>query len=265
MATDHPPEHLAPRRAWIDRYGVLWIEPAPPPPPLPPPAAPSAQPARPWSAFTWSLIILGALAAIATPLAMAAAILNAAAAPLAVGPAEQPGTAMRLEPVPDAAQAASPPDATAAVLPRSMPVAIRIPAIGVSAPVRAVGLDADGAVSAPPVRQPNLTGWYKHGPTPGELGPAVILGHVDTITGPAVFARLRELAPGAVIEVVRRDGSTATFVVDGLEKASKRTFPTGRVYGRLEHAGLRLITCGGDFDHSARSYTDNVIVYAHLR
>ncbi|MBG0831587.1 class F sortase [Planomonospora sp. ID67723] len=184
----------------------------------------------------------------------AAAPQSGAARPLMLQPVPDPATALETDPV-----------SPAAALPRSTPVRIRIPAIGVSAPIGTVGLEDDGTVGTPPIDHPNTTGWYKHGPTPGEAGPAVILGHVDTTTGPAVFARLRQLLPGDAIEITRRDGSTVTFIVEGIEKAPKRNFPTGRVYGALDHAGLRLITCGGDFDTRARSYTDNVIVYAAAR
>ncbi|WP_068899990.1 class F sortase [Planomonospora sphaerica] len=251
---------------------MLWIESVPPPP-----VASAAAAARPWNPFTWFLVIVGVLAAVATPLALTGRILTAADNASVADP--DPRTALALEQEPPAGPASATPStsatgpdagpssesATAAGLPRSAPVRIRIPAIGVSAPVMAVGLEADGVVGAPPVEQPNLAGWYRYGPTPGQIGPAVILGHVDTTSGPAVFARLRELAPGDEIEITRRDGRLVTFVVDGLEKAPKRNFPTGRVYGRLDHAGLRLITCGGAFDRSARSYIDNVIVYAHAR
>jgi sortase (surface protein transpeptidase) len=256
MATDLPPP-----RAWIDQRGVLWIESV-----APPPVAPAVVPPRPWNAFTWFLVIVGVLVAVATPLALTGRILTTATSPAPLLPDVVEGAALAAEPDPGPAVTAAPPtvQTAPAALPHSAPVRIRIPAIGVYAPVGAVGLDADGTVQAPPVDQPNLTGWYRHGPTPGETGPAVLLGHVDTTSGPAVFARLRELAAGDVIEVIRCDGSTARFVVDGLEKAPKQNFPTGRVDGRLDHAGLRLITCGGVFDHRARSYVDNVIVYAHL-
>ncbi len=106
-------------------------------------------------------------------------------------------------------------------------------------------------------------GWYDGSPTPGELGPAVILGHVDSArSGPAVFYDLAALLPGDTIGVTRADGTTVTFRVDEVARYPKRAFPTEAVYGDLDHAGLRLITCGGDFDRSAGSYEDNIVVYA---
>jgi sortase (surface protein transpeptidase) len=130
--------------------------------------------------------------------------------------------------------------------------------------VTRVGLNPDGTVEVPPLDRADETGWYANGPTPGELGPAVVLGHVDSRTGPAVFFRLRELRAGDTVDIARRDGSTATFRVTAVERVPKSDFPAERVYGDLDHAGLRLITCGGSFDPSRASYIDNVIVYAVL-
>ncbi|MEV0589618.1 class F sortase [Nonomuraea sp. NPDC050310] len=145
------------------------------------------------------------------------------------------------------------------------PTRIRIPAIGTDAPLTTVGLDEHGVIQAPPLRYDNLAGWYRHGPQPGENGPAVILGHLDTVAGPAVFAHLAKLNPGDVITVARADGTQAIFIVDRLEQVPKTRFPTERVYGSVQRPELRLITCGGSFDSTARSYMDNIIVYAHQR
>ncbi len=150
------------------------------------------------------------------------------------------------------------------LLGRSKPTRIRIPVIGVDAAVQPVGLDDKGFIEVPPLSRPGLTGWYREGPAPGQLGPAVILGHVNTKAGPAVFARLPTLTKGDRVEVSRADGSTATFAVDEVQRVHKRQFPTARVYGNLDTAGLRLITCGGSFDTERRSFTDNIIVYATL-
>lgn len=144
------------------------------------------------------------------------------------------------------------------------PLKIRIPAIGVSAPIQAVGVDKAGEMQVPPLSRPNLTGWYRYGPAPGDQGPAIILGHVNTRKGAAVFSRLRELRRGNKIAVQRADGKTAIFTVDGIEQVSKANFPTKRVYGNTATASLRLITCGGVFNAKAHSYTDNIIVYATL-
>ncbi len=149
-------------------------------------------------------------------------------------------------------------------MPPSQPTRIEIPAIGVRAPVGRVGLSAQGTIEVPPLARAGETGWYEHGPTPGELGPAVVLGHVDSAAGPAVFFRLAQLKPGDTIEITRADGRVAVFRTASVEKVLKTAFPTDRVYGNLDYAGLRLVTCGGTFDKSRGSYTGNVIVYATL-
>jgi sortase (surface protein transpeptidase) len=156
---------------------------------------------------------------------------------------------------------AAPPVAS---LRKSSPTRITIPRIGVNAPLTSVGVRRSGEIEVPPLDRPRLAGWYRLGPTPGEEGPAVILGHVNTRRGPAVFSRLRELTRGDKITVTRADGSTAVFTVDGAEQAGKARFPTKRVYGHVEHAALRLITCGGIYNPTSHSYTDNIIVYASL-
>ncbi|WP_424535222.1 class F sortase [Sphaerisporangium viridialbum] len=144
------------------------------------------------------------------------------------------------------------------------PVRVVIPGIGVDAPVRPVGLEASGEIEVPPISARDLAGWYRYGPVPGETGPAVIVGHFKTRSGPAVFARARELRRGDRIEVVRSDGRVAAFTVDGLQQVRKAEFPTEKVYGNIGHPGLRLITCAGVFDRKARAYPDNLIVYASL-
>ncbi|MGR6916335.1 class F sortase [[Actinomadura] parvosata] len=144
------------------------------------------------------------------------------------------------------------------------PTAVYIPSIGVAAPLMELGLDADGAIQNPPFNPPNLAGWYRYGPVPGQRGAAVITGHLDTRTGPAVFARLKEVKRGAQVQVLRADRSVAVFVVDKVEHAPKRGFPAKKVYAKLRYPGLRLVTCGGAFDRQAHSYEENTIVYAHL-
>ncbi|MFI6501909.1 class F sortase [Nonomuraea typhae] len=147
---------------------------------------------------------------------------------------------------------------------KAKPERIRIPKIKVSAPIGAVTLDANGNLGVPALSKPNLTGWYRHSPVPGELGPAVINGHVNTRKGPAVFNRLAELAKGDSIYVYRTDGKVTRFTVSGIEQVSKNAFPTARVYGNTTDAQLRLVTCGGVYNKAAHSYADNVIVYATL-
>jgi LPXTG-site transpeptidase (sortase) family protein len=149
-------------------------------------------------------------------------------------------------------------------LKRSVPLRLRIPAIGVNAPITEVGLNADDTVQVPPLDDHNLAGWYKYGPTPGQKGPSVLLGHVDSVTGASVFFDLKDLRKGDKVYVELKDGKTATFVVDGLQRVEKTAFPTEDVYGKLSYAGLRLITCGGAFDPTTGHYLENIIVYAHL-
>ncbi|TQS22036.1 class F sortase [Microbispora sp. KK1-11] len=146
----------------------------------------------------------------------------------------------------------------------STPKRLVIPKIGVNAPIKSVGLDRSGAIQTPPISNPNLVGWYRGGPTAGESGPAVMLGHKDTTSRSAVFTRLHELAYGDKIEVYRLDGTVAIFTVGGIEQANKQTFPTNRVYGHADNAELRLITCGGKYNYSTGHYFDNVIVYATM-
>ncbi|WP_436764070.1 class F sortase [Streptosporangium sp. V21-05] len=140
------------------------------------------------------------------------------------------------------------------------PVRLRVPAIGVSTAVIALRLDARNKLVAP-VRFDRV-GWNKAGPEPGEAGAAVIAGHVDSRTGPAVFHRLGKLRPGHRVHVDRADGSTVTFTVRRLARFPKSRIPDRQVYGSAKGAELRLITCGGTFDRKRRGYRDNVIVFA---
>jgi len=155
-------------------------------------------------------------------------------------------------------------DPRARPLARSAPVEIRIPGIGVNAPVMKVGRAADGTVQVPPLAEHNLTGWYEYGPSPGQRGPAVILGHVDSTAGISVFYHLRNMHAGNKVYVTLADGTVATFAVDGLQRVAKDAFPTASVYGKAGYPSLRLITCGGPFDQATGHYVDNIIVYAHL-
>jgi sortase family protein len=155
-------------------------------------------------------------------------------------------------------------DARSAPAPRTLrpsrPVRIEIPAIGVDAPIVPLGLNPDRTLEVP--TEYGDAGWWTGGPRPGERGPAVIAGHVDSRTGPAVFFRIGELQPGHAIVIVRRDGTRARFSVLGSERYPKAQFPTERVYGRTRNATLRLITCSGTFDHASGHYLDNTVVYA---
>ena len=149
-------------------------------------------------------------------------------------------------------------------LARSVPVRIQIPAIGVSALVMKLGKNPDGTVQVPPLADHNVTGWYRYGPAPGQPGPAVILGHVDSATGISVFYHLKDLRRGDRIYITLADGKVAAFAVDGVQKAAKDAFPTAAVYAKDGYPGLRLITCGGPFDQATGHYLDNIVIYAHM-
>ncbi|HSK23779.1 MAG TPA: class F sortase [Egicoccus sp.] len=146
---------------------------------------------------------------------------------------------------------------------RSTPQRLRIDAIGVDTDLVGLGLEPDGTMEVPEGAFP--AGWYRGAPTPGELGPAVIVGHVDFSGEPGVFVDLAGLHPGDEVAVSRADGTTAVFAVTQVRRVAKDAFPTTAVYGDLDHPGLRLITCGGAFDREAASYEDNVIAFAELR
>ena len=149
-------------------------------------------------------------------------------------------------------------------LPHADPVELRIPKIAATSTLVPLGLNPDDTVAVPPVETPMQAGWYRLGPAPGELGPAVILGHVNGGGRKGIFARLHELVAGDEILVTRNDGRTAVFAATDVVQVSKAEFPTEDVYGNSDAAELRLITCGGTFDRNRKSYSDNIIVYAAL-
>jgi hypothetical protein len=205
-----------------------------------------------WSATSVVLAAAGVGLFVLAPSPTAEPVHRVVAAPVELPP-EQPARA---------AAAAVTPVAVVRRLPASPPTAVRIPALGVTSAVMELGLERNGAMEVPPGAYP--VGWYDRSPTPGQLGPAVLAGHVDWEGEPGAFAGLDELLPGDTVEVDRADGSTAVFLVDRVEEHDKDAFPSDAVYGDLDHAGLRLITCGGAFDRETGDYVDNVIVFAHL-
>ncbi|MFD7666216.1 class F sortase [Streptomyces sp. NPDC059788] len=161
--------------------------------------------------------------------------------------------------VPTAAPRATAP----AALPAARPVRVRIPAAGVDTrPVLDLGLAADGTVQVPSVAQADRIGWYDRGVTPGETGPAVLIGHYDTVEGPAVLRNVGRIATGDRIYVDRADGRTAVFAVRALQQVDKKAFPTQRVYGDTDRPELRLVTCGGGLVDGHRP--DNIVLYADL-
>jgi sortase (surface protein transpeptidase) len=223
----------------------------------------------------------GTLAAAAVVAALAVGGTSALAAGLAGGaggPPQPPAAA-------PAAPAPPPPAASTAVddaagdattdteiateldtktLPFSRPVRLEIPSIGVdSSSLVDLGKQADGSLEVPvDYGQP---GWFTGGPAPGQFGPAVIAGHVDSRSGPGIFYRLGELRAGETVSVTREDGTVAEFLVDRVERYPKDAFPTVEVYGdTTQRSELRLITCGGEFDTGTGHYVDNVVAYAHL-
>ncbi|PWR06870.1 class F sortase [Micromonospora sicca] len=157
------------------------------------------------------------------------------------------------------------PDLAPVGLDRSNPTTISIPRIGVDAKIMSLGTNPDGTVQVPPLDQAQLAGWYSPGASPGEVGNAVIVGHVDSAKlGPAVFFNLGALQRGDTITVAREDGRSVTFAVDEVKSYPKTAFPTELVYGPSDKPSLRVVTCGGVFDQSAGSYLNNIIVLATM-
>jgi hypothetical protein len=157
------------------------------------------------------------------------------------------------------------PAATGPVLVRALPLHLAIPGIGVDTDLLQLGLNPDHTVQVPPLARNSEAGWYKYSPAPGQLGPSVILGHVDSAQyGPAVFFRLGALRPGNTLSITRADHSVAVFRVDRIAAYPKDHFPTLAVYGNTSNAALRLITCGGKFDLTTHNYESNIVAYASL-
>jgi len=192
-----------------------------------------------------TLLLLAAVLALAAPLIIGAAVLVGRTV------AHDSGTATwtvptKLELSTDNAGAGGP------------PTRVRITEIGVDSPLESLVLDKTGTLQAPTTY--GEAGWFAQGTQPGDPGPAVIAGHVDSKAGPGVFYRLRDLKPGNQAQV-QRDGKWLTFTVTATDKYPKTAFPTSKVYGPTPDPELRLITCGGTFDPTKNSYRDNIVVY----
>ncbi|WP_238547243.1 class F sortase [Actinoplanes friuliensis] len=157
-----------------------------------------------------------------------------------------------------------PPPRAFPVLDPSTPKRLTIPAIKVEAPILGVGLAKDGSVDTPPLKRHNEAGWFNQGPTPGQFGPALIVGHADTRTGPSVFHNLGKLKPGQKIEILREDHQVAVFQINSVEHYNKQKLPIKRVYADYSRPSLRLLTCGGNWLGGDEGYSDNVIVFASL-
>ncbi|MFD3719594.1 class F sortase [Streptomyces sp. NPDC058674] len=178
----------------------------------------------------------------------------------AAGPAAPRSAAAAPPAAPAATLPAVPP---AAPLPASAPVRVRIPAAAVDAsPLLELGLAADGTVEVPSVADGDRIGWYGKGVTPGETGPAVLIGHFDTVRGPAVLRYVSRVRTGDEITVHRADGTAAVFRIREREQVDKSRFPTAKVYGDTTRPELRVITCGGEITAGHRP--DNIILYADL-
>ena len=205
-----------------------------------------------------NLAVLTALLLVLGVTAIAVAMGTQAHAP-------QPAAAASATPSPSDTPGGSKTPAPPLLLPAAVPTHVDIPAIEVSSDLLQLGQNPDGTVEVPPLAKDSRAGWYRYSPTPGARGPAVLLGHVDSAEyGPGVFFKLGALEPGDTAIVTRADHSVATFRVTRVISVPKDAFPTLAVYGNTDDAELRLITCGGSFDPKARSYLDNIVVYAVL-
>jgi hypothetical protein len=179
-------------------------------------------------------------------------------------PAPPPAAGDRVPAPPPAAGdgVPEPSEAVGPVVERSVPVSLRVPAIGLAVSMSELGLNSDGTVEVPTDFQE--PGWFRLGPSPGQVGSAVILGHVDSYRGPAVFFQLRSLQAGDRVEVSLADGAVAEFVVNTVATYPKAQFPAEQVYASHGYSALNLVTCGGEFDSQTRSYLSNVVAYTSL-
>jgi hypothetical protein len=178
------------------------------------------------------------------------------------GPTRNPLPRSTGGPVTTRADAALPPSGGLA---RSRPLRLEIPRIAIRTPLLDLGLHPDGSMVLPPLTSDAPAGWYRYLASPGENGPAVIVGHVDSARdGPAVFYRLGSVRPGDLVVVLRADGVLARFVVTRVISVRKNRFPDDDVFGPVDYPALRLITCGGPFDRGTGHYLNNVIVFARL-
>ncbi|MET8148244.1 class F sortase [Actinoplanes sp. NPDC049668] len=254
VSRPEPPGPRMPESVLRRRPAVVVSRPAPPPPPPPAPARPPGSrglPAPHPVRGRRQVMPLGLAAVILVFLGLFTVATGIGAA-----------TGFNLRDFfkgPD-----KPPPRAFPVLSPSAPQRLMIPAINVAAPVLNVGFAKDGSVGTPPLKRHNEVGWFDQGPTPGQFGPALIVGHADTRTGPSVFHDLGRLKPGQRIEVLREDNRVAVFRINSVEHFDKEKLPKKRVYGDYSRPSLRLVTCGGSWLGGERGYSDNVIVFASL-
>ena len=220
-------------------------------------------PRRP-GARTW--VLLSAVLAAVAVVALVLAITGQQRAPQAAAATDEPAPPSSDSlPAPSTSSESAAPSSEAPPERVAQPISLAIPAIDVRTDLMSLGLNGDGTVEVPPLEEDDRAGWYEPGPEPGAVGPAVVLGHVDSAQwGPGVFFDLGAMQEGDEVAVTRADGTVAVFAVDRVERHPKDDFPTIAVYGNTDDPELRLITCGGAFDSGARSYEDNVIVFATL-
>jgi sortase (surface protein transpeptidase) len=221
---------------------------------------------RTWTALAVALAVVAAVAVVVAVTGQQQAPQPPAATATTGAAGADAGTTGTPDAVPPPApRTPTGPIPTEQAAPVAAPVSVAIPAIDVRSDLLRLGVNGDGTVQVPPLAEDDQAGWYERGPAPGAVGPAVLLGHVDSAEwGPGVFFDLGALRPGDEVAVTRDDGSVAVFAVDRVERHRKDDFPTIEVYGNTDDAQLRLITCGGAFDPGARSYEDNVIAFATL-
>jgi hypothetical protein len=215
--------------------------------------------ARCGSAVVLAVVTAATLTTSGVPVHHAALVRSSASWPATVPPAVLTAPVAAPGPLPDGSSVDLSGSPTRAPSLAGIPTEVDIPTINVHAPVVPLGLGPDGTVQVPDSF--TAAGWYQGGPRPGDTGPAVILGHVDSFDGPAVFFRLKDLSPGQLIDVASASGSRQ-FQVDTVMSFPKDHFPTAMVYGPVPVPALRLVTCGGSFDKTQQSYRDNVVVFA---
>jgi sortase family protein len=227
------------------RVVMSWPDSGSEPAPVPRPPARGKSGAR-FTGIAGVLLLLGGAATVAF------ALVSQVHAP-------QPGRAA------SGRTGASVPGAAGPSLRRSVPISVDIPAIGVHSELLRLGMNADGTIAVPPLTTgADEAAWYKYSATPGQIGAAVIEGHVDSYHGPAVFFRLGALRLGDTIDVTLADGIMAIFRVTGVREYSKAEFPSRMIYGTADYAALRLITCGGSFDSVTGHYLSSTVVFASL-
>jgi len=205
---------------------------------------------RGWPAARRTAVLLVAAGLVATGAGAAGLVLTR-------HPDVPQAAALVVLPAPTGPIAAAPAQAAAPV---AEPVSLVIPSIGVTSALVHLGLTSSGALQVPPTT--SVAGWYAGSPRPGSIGSAVIAGHIDSVTGPGIFFRLSQLQRGDRVYVKRADGTLAVFEVTEVQTYAKDAFPTAAVYGAVPDPELRLITCGGTFDYTTRSYLSNTVVYA---